>query len=86
MGKSSILAEKTADSFARISIFRDLSRYFTVLGNPRRKNPRFFCEDWMKTAEYRLYDAAGIGTKEIGLEFVNSLKITIFAKKDESCI
>ena len=42
-----ILAQKTAISSATIAVFRDFSLFFVVLDNPRRKYPRFFCEDIM---------------------------------------
>ena len=40
-----ILAEKTANSFATITVFRDLPSFFTVFGNSCKKYPRFFCKD-----------------------------------------
>ena len=40
-----ILAEKTANSFATITAFRDLPSFFTVFGNSCKKYPRFFCKD-----------------------------------------
>ena len=43
-----ILAEKTANSFARIAIFRCLPLFFAVLDSSRRKYQRFFCDDlWL---------------------------------------
>ena len=40
-----ILAEKTANSFATITVFRDLPSFFTFFGNSCKKYPRFFCKD-----------------------------------------